>query len=122
MRKGKDMLAFIHARKSRARLVFLLAFLVCMAYYGTWQLWRWSNLPGIAIILGSLPWSWPWLEDKHLLAHSIPWPLRNAVTAFVLSLGFSINSALVYLASAAAHNKWFKPKSTPTLRSGVASA
>lgn len=123
MRKSTDQGAGRKGRAGRrAWFVFLGSFLLCALYYGSWELWRWSNAPGFIILLGSLPWSFPWIETLSMGRSLVPIYLGTAITQFVVAFGFSLNCALIYVLLALARNKWFKPTASPPLRSGETAA
>ena len=92
--------AFTKARIETLRLVFLVGAFSYVAYIGAWYMWRGSvsNVPGFLFLLGSLPWSMPWLDLQWKIISSIPWPIRNSITTLVVALGFGFNLALVIVA------------------------
>lgn len=89
--------AFTKARTQTLRLTFLFGAFTYVAYIGAWYMWRGSvsNIPGFLFLLGSMPWSMPWLSLEWQTIGSIPWPIRNSITTLVISLGFGLNLALV---------------------------
>ena len=85
------------------RKVFSIGVLVVLSYYALWYLFRalaidWHtawNIPGFALLAGSMPWSLPvtnnMLEISKLLGHHG----RDAIAILSVSLGFATNLTLL---------------------------
>ena len=86
-------------------LIFLFTFLVCVGYYASWEMFRWSNAPGFVIVVGGSPWSWLWEAANHKVLEGVQPSAEYFVSLVVLCGSFSLNCAIVYLAVAFVFNK-----------------
>ncbi len=90
------------------RKIFSIGMLVVLSYYLLWYVFRaagldWPtalNIPGFALLLGSMPWSWPATSNILMLTNLLGQYGRDAVIIFSVSIGFSLNlSVLVFFIS-----------------------
>jgi hypothetical protein len=102
---------FFFERLSRARLVFLIAFLLVTAFFslGYWNVlprhgepgFFWVAIPGFSMLEASAPWSMAWFGLPLHAKIAVPHELRPLLDIFAPALGFSINCFLgFYLLSA----------------------
>ena len=82
------------AKQTQARLILLGAAFLGALYYGSWEISRWSEGPGFILLLGSMPWSLPWLELS--VNAKLPGPIYKVISEFVVCMGFGLNCAFLY--------------------------
>jgi hypothetical protein len=95
-----NLRAFLKLRAPRAALVFLLTFIICLAYYAAWRQLQLSELPGFLIVIGGMPWSSLWESVEQNMLHVMTRAALAAVSFGILSGGFSLNCLFVYLVGA----------------------
>jgi len=87
------------------RKVFSIGVLVVLSYYLTWYLFRalelnWHtawNIPGLALIACSFPWSLPVTSNVIELAQLLGKYGRDALMVLVVALGFALNLTILKL-------------------------
>jgi hypothetical protein len=82
-------------------VVFTASVTLCALYYVTWRFWRWSEAPGLLFLVFSQPWTWLWLDALQApVNHLLGWRVRAVLDASIISVGFSLNTTLVFIAAA----------------------
>jgi signal transduction histidine kinase len=120
--RHSQFIAFAKEHKMALRLILLCGALSYVTYLVAWHLWRGSvsNVPGFLFIVGSLPWSLPFLDFHWQLVAGTPWPIQNFIAWLGVALGFGANLALfvslVWFIRVKTHNQ---PLNQYALQSGA---